>query len=102
MTLVKIFRSGQLTLPAELREQFNLEEDGYLEAKVTAEGILLTPVTANERQQAGDALVRLLSRVHAQQPGSDLSAEEQEELIAHEVTASRAEDIHPDAIPSAR
>ena len=97
MTLVKILSSGQLTLPAELREQFNLAEEGYLEAKVTAEGILLKPVTTSERQQAGDALVRLLSRVHAQQPASDLSAEEQEELIAHEVKAARAEEPHRDA-----
>lgn len=91
MMLLKMLRSGQVTLPAELREQFNLMEEDYLEAEVTPEGILLKPVTGIERQKAGTALVRLLNRVHAQQPASDLSADEQEELIAKEVKASREE-----------
>ena len=91
MTLLKILRSGQVTLPAELRKQFNLVEEDYLQAEATKEGILLKPVTVMERQKAGKALVQLLNRVHARQPASSLSVEEQEELIAKEVKASRKE-----------
>ena len=91
MTLLKILRSGQVTLPAELRKQFNLVEEDYLQAEATKEGILLKPVTVVERQKAGKALVQLLNRVHARQPASSLSAEEQEELTAKEVKASRKE-----------
>jgi AbrB family looped-hinge helix DNA binding protein len=91
MTLLKMLRTGQITLPAELRKQFNLVGEEYLEAEVTTAGILLKPVRLSERQQAGKALVQLLNRVHAQPPASDLSAEEQEELIAKEVKASREE-----------
>ena len=91
MTLLKILRSGQVTLPAELRKQFNLVEEDYLEAEATKDGILLKPVTVIERQKAGKALVQLLNRVHARQPASGLSAEEQEELIAKEVKAFRKE-----------
>jgi AbrB family looped-hinge helix DNA binding protein len=89
MALLKILRSGQITLPAELRKQFNLMEEDYLEAEVIKEGILLKPVTVIERQKAGKALLQLLNRVHARQPASDLSQEEQEDLIVKEVTASR-------------
>jgi AbrB family looped-hinge helix DNA binding protein len=89
MTLLKILRSGQITLPAELRKQFNLREEDYLEAEVIKEGILLKPVTVIERQKAGKALLPLLNRVHARQPASNLSQEEQEDLIVKEVKAFR-------------
>lgn len=91
MALLKILRSGQVTLPAELRKRFNLAEEDYLEAEATAEGILLKPVTVIERQKAGKALLHLLNRVHARQSASALSTEEQEELIVKEVKAFRKE-----------
>ncbi|MSQ48633.1 MAG: AbrB/MazE/SpoVT family DNA-binding domain-containing protein [Deltaproteobacteria bacterium] len=97
MTLLKILRSGQVTLPAELRKQFNLVEEDYLEAEVLKEGILLKPVTVIERQKAGKALVQLLKRVHARQPDKGLSSEEQEDLIVEEVKASRKEKHRRDA-----
>jgi AbrB family looped-hinge helix DNA binding protein len=89
MALLKILRSGQVTLPAELRKQFNLREEDYLEAEVIKEGILLKPVTVIERQKAGKALLQLLNRVHARPPASNLSQEEQEDLIVKEVKAFR-------------
>jgi hypothetical protein len=46
-------------------------------------------VTVIERQKAGKALLQLLNRVHTRQPASDLSQEEQEDLIAKEVNAFR-------------
>src|ERR1700757_1624299 len=82
MALLKILRSSQITLPAELRRQFGLSEGDYLEAQAVKEGILLKPVTVVERQKAGHALTNLLARVHAKQPASTRSAHEQEEWIA--------------------
>jgi AbrB family looped-hinge helix DNA binding protein len=89
MALLKILRSSQITLPAELRRQFGLAEGDYLEAQAVQEGILLKPVNVVDRQKAGQALLKLLDRVHATQPASTLSAREQEELIAREVKAFR-------------
>ena len=89
MALLKILRSSQITLPAELRRQFGLAEGDYLEAQAVKEGILLKPVNVVERQRAGHALVKLLDRVHAKQPASKLSAPAQEEWIAQEVKAFR-------------
>jgi AbrB family looped-hinge helix DNA binding protein len=91
MALLKILRSSQITLPAELRRQFGLAEGDYLEAQATSEGILLKPVTVVERQKAGRALLKLLARVHAKQPASKLTDAEQEQLIVKEIKAYRKE-----------
>ncbi len=91
MALLKILRSSQITLPAELRRQFGLAEGDYLEAQAVKDGILLKPVSVVERQRAGKALLKLLDRVHAKQPASQLSAQDQEEWIAQEVKAFRKE-----------
>jgi AbrB family looped-hinge helix DNA binding protein len=91
MPLLKILSSGRITLPLELRVWMGLKEGDYLEVEATLEGILLKPMAVVERQRAGKALGQLLNRMHAGQPTSDLSAEEQEELIAEEVKASREE-----------
>ena len=91
MALLKILRSSQITLPAELRRQFGLAEGDYLEAQATSEGILLKPVTVVERQRAGKALLKLLDRVHAKQPASQLTDQEQEQLIVKEIKAFRKE-----------
>ena len=94
MALLKILRSSQITLPAELRRRFGLAEGDYLEAQAVEEGILLKPVSVVDRQQAGQALIKLLDRVHAKQPRSKLSTHAQEEGIAQEVKAFRT-NKHP-------
>src|SRR5262245_27130853 len=47
--LVRLKRAAQITLPAELRKQFHLEEGDYLEAEAVEGGILLKPVAFIER-----------------------------------------------------
>jgi AbrB family looped-hinge helix DNA binding protein len=91
MPLVKLRRAGQITLPAELREQFALEEGSYLEAEAVRDGILLKPVTVVERAKARQELRDLLDHVHAKQPSSDKTPLEQEEDIAEMVKAFRRE-----------
>jgi AbrB family looped-hinge helix DNA binding protein len=76
MALVRLKRSAQITLPAELRKQFQLEEGDYLEAEAVEGGILLKPVSVVDRDQAGKQLLALLERVHAKQPPSDKSPQE--------------------------
>jgi AbrB family looped-hinge helix DNA binding protein len=50
MTLVRLRRAAQITLPREVREAARLSEGDYLEAVVTEGGILLKPVTPGHRQ----------------------------------------------------
>ncbi len=94
MALLKILRSSQITLPAQLRRQFSLAEGDYLEAQAVKEGILLKPVAVVERQKAGKALLKLLDRVHAKQPASKLTNQEQAQLIVKEIKAYRKEKQH--------
>lgn len=81
MALLKLRRFFQLTLPAEIRKKFNLAEGDYLEAEVVEEGILLKPVSVVERKKAWEGVVKVLDRVHAQQPPSTKPPREQEEEI---------------------
>ena len=50
MALVKLRRAAQITLPREIREAVRLSEGDYLEASVTEDGILLTPVSVGRRE----------------------------------------------------
>jgi len=89
MALLKLRRAAQLTLPAELRRQFNLAEGDYLEAEAVKEGILLRPVSIIEREKARKRLIAVMERVHAKQPPSTKSPQEEEEEIAREIKAFR-------------
>ena len=68
MPLVKLHRAGQITLPAELREQFALEEGAYLEAEAVQGGILLKPMAVIERKKAWQRVLDVMASVHAKQP----------------------------------
>ena len=92
MALVKLKRAAQITLPAELRKQFHLEEGDYLEIEAVKEGILLRPVSILDPQQARKALRELLDRVHAKLPLSEQDPKDQEEEIARVIQALRRED----------
>jgi len=89
MALLKILRSAQITLPVELRRQFNLAEGDYLEAQAVKDGILLKPVAIVEREKARKQLLKVMARVHAQQPSSTKSPKEDEENIAREIKVFR-------------
>ena len=89
MALLRLRRSAQLTLPAELRKQFNLAEGDYLEAEAVKDGILLRPVSIIEREKARKQLIAVMDRVHAKMPPSTRSAQEDEEEIAREIKEHR-------------
>jgi AbrB family looped-hinge helix DNA binding protein len=92
MALVRVKRAGQVTLPAELRKQFHLEEGDYLEAEAVENGILFKPVSVVDRQETRRQLGALLDRVHAQVPPSDQSPQEQEEEITRIIKELRQDD----------
>ena len=78
MPLVKLHRAGQITLPAELWEQFALEEGAYLEAEAVQGGTLLKPMAVIERKKAWQRVLDVMASVHAKQPPSDKTPQEQE------------------------
>jgi AbrB family looped-hinge helix DNA binding protein len=92
MVLIRLKRAAQITLPAELRKQFQLEEGDYLDAEAVEGGILLKPVAFIEREKAWARVREVLDRVHAKFPPSDKSRQEQEEEIAQIIKELRQED----------
>ncbi len=51
-TLVKVSRSGQITIPAAIRQALNLQEGDYVEVSLADDRILLTPKQVVDRSQA--------------------------------------------------
>jgi AbrB family looped-hinge helix DNA binding protein len=94
MALLKLRRAAQITLPAELRRQFNLAEGDYLEAEAVKEGILLRPVSIIEREHARKRLIEVMDRVHAKMPPTTKDPREEEEEIAREIKQYRKEHAH--------
>ena len=82
MSLVKIKRFSQVTLPPDVRKRFNLNEGDYLEAEAVEEGILLKPVAVIERKKAWDRLFTVLDSVEEQKVKPRKSAKKEEEEIA--------------------
>ena len=64
VSLVKIRRAAQITLPREIREAAHLQEGDYLEAEVTQGGaILLRPVSIAGREPTSEQEADILGAV---------------------------------------
>jgi AbrB family looped-hinge helix DNA binding protein len=50
--LLKIKKWSQITIPVEIRTEFNLSEGDYLEIEQVEEGILLRPVVFQQKEVA--------------------------------------------------
>lgn len=91
MALLKLRHKAQITLPADLRRQFDLKEGDYLEAEAVENGILLKPVSVMERKQAWNEIREAIATVEDSAPDPAQTPQEQEEEIARWVKASRLE-----------
>ncbi len=89
MPLVRLLRTGQITLPAELRRRFKLDAGDYLEAAATEEGILLKPVSVVDREQAWRRVLEIVEEDKWIGPEPRPSPEEEEEQIFEAVEAFR-------------
>lgn len=89
MTIMKVRRAAQVTLPVDVRKALNVKEGDYLEAELVSGGVLLKPVSLVERKRAWSGIVDAVSQVEdtEPQPGEDVTAEE--EAIAKEVAVAR-------------
>lgn len=63
MTLVRIRRAAQITLPREIRERIRLDEGDYLDAQLTEAGILLRPVSIGTREPTPEQEIEILAVV---------------------------------------
>ena len=91
MPLVRLLRTGQVTLPSELRRRFQLGEGDYLEAAATEDGILLRPVEVVDRTHAVERMFAAKARVRPTTEQAGKTPEEQEQEIFDEMEAMRRE-----------
>ena len=89
MSLVRVRRLAQITLPAEMRRALNVQEGDYLEAEIVGDGVLLKPVAVVERERAWQRIADVKSRVRDLKPNPDQTAAESEEEIAEAVKEFR-------------
>ena len=89
MTLVRVLRGGQVTLPAEVRQKLKLAKGDYLEAEVVERGVLLKPVSVVEREQAWARLREAQQSVRYIGPEPRPDPDDEEQMIFEEVEAFR-------------
>jgi AbrB family looped-hinge helix DNA binding protein len=67
MSLIRLRRAAQLTLPQTIRDAAHLKEGDYLEAEVTPSGaILLKPVAIARREPTPEQEAEILAVVNAE------------------------------------
>jgi AbrB family looped-hinge helix DNA binding protein len=54
MSLVRVKQKGQVTIPADIREQLGLDEGDFVEVARKGESIVLTPKEVVDRHPAAD------------------------------------------------
>jgi AbrB family looped-hinge helix DNA binding protein len=91
MSLVKVLRTGQVTLPAPMRRRLELAEGALLEAEEVEGGILLRPVSVVDRKKAWREVMEIVERDKWIGPEPRPSPEEEEQMIFDEVAAARNE-----------
>lgn len=96
MTLMRVRRAAQITLPAEVRHALNVKEGDFLDAQIVKDGVLLKPVSMTgrdaERHRAWEEIKEIMSRVKDLAPNPNQTITEAEEEIAEEVMAMRRQE----------
>lgn len=93
MALLRVRKSAQLTLPAEIRRALKVDEGDYLEAELVKGGVLLKPVSVvarrKQREQAWRRIQKITSRVVDLKPDPNEDPLQREQEIAEEVMRYR-------------
>ncbi len=93
MSLLKLRKFAQVTLPADLRKKFNLAEGDFLEAEAVEKGILLKPVTVVEREKAWNQVLHSMTSAKDRKPKPKQSTKKQEEEITKMVKDYRKQHV---------
>lgn len=98
MSLVKIRRAAQITLPNDIRKALHVNEGDYLEITVVDGGVLLKPVAVMDKATAWRQIAEAMNTVQPCPEQAAKPIEEQEREILAEVKAVRrdyARERHP-------
>lgn len=91
MPLTRIKQKGQITLPAEVRDELGLEEGDYLEVAAEGGRVVLTPKVLLDRRGAWERIFQVLDIVRYVGPEPRPSPEEEERMVAEMIRDHRAE-----------
>ena len=94
MTLVRMLRGGQITLPAEARRALKLSDGAYLDLQVTNGTVASQPVEIIERTDADRQLDAILSRMQYIGPEPRPTEDEFIDMVAKEIRSLRAGQDH--------
>jgi len=94
MSLVRVRRMAQLTLPVEVRRALKVQEGDYLEARIVKDGVLLKPVAVVERKRAWQRIQKVAARVRDSKSVAEEDVRAEEERIAAEVKSHRRQRKH--------
>jgi AbrB family looped-hinge helix DNA binding protein len=94
VSLIKVTRNGQVTLPAEVRRALQVKEGDYIAAEARESGVYLKTISIVDREEAGRQLEEILSRVRytgpEPMPSADELAGEMADII-HDMRRDNAE-----------
>lgn len=78
MTLVTVKPKFQVTIPAKLRRQIDLQEGDLMEATIVEDGILLRPKDIVDRNAAADRISSILAQI---KPSSEDAGRSEDEIM---------------------
>jgi AbrB family looped-hinge helix DNA binding protein len=81
MTVLKLRKSAQLTLPAEIRDALKVGEGDYLEAELVEGGVMLRPVSIVRREAAWQDLMLIVNEPKQVAPPTLPPDEEEAEIF---------------------
>ncbi len=92
MPTIRLLRSGQVTLPAKIREAFNLKEGAFFDTEVKGGSIVLTPKAFVEQRQihdqAKERFFKVVDKIWEKNKNAD--SEEVERDVAEALAEVRA------------
>lgn len=93
MSLVKIRRAAQITLPSDIRHALSIKEGDYLEAELVEGGVMLKPVAIVDRETARRRLLERLDNSLGGSrdvgPGPEPTDDELMRAVMEEIKADR-------------
>jgi len=71
MSLVKVIRNGQITLPKKLRESLGIREGDLLEVKPAKSGLIIMPIVVVDREEARERFFGMVDQIRSRGRGAD-------------------------------
>jgi AbrB family looped-hinge helix DNA binding protein len=92
MPIVKVIRHGQITLPADFREELAIKEGDYLQAELEGNAIVLRPKVFMDSDDAVKVLHQIIDDVQGRTQGID--PEEIEREVTEAIREVREQKRH--------